>query len=137
MNYKLPSMEHQFEISVLGSESHINWTGKFNYKRPTIAERGQIEAMACRLNNDLMTIDPDIAVLHRALAHLRYTLKDFPEWWKESDMGGSLYDTNIITEIYKKCIDFEDEWREKILSGKPENVEENRPDTATTGTLTI
>lgn len=139
MNYKLPDMNYSFNVSIVGKETSIPWNGKFTYKRPTISERGQIEAMACRLNNDLISIDSDVMAIHRALSHLRFTLKEFPDWWRDSDFGGALYDTNVIIEIYKKVIDFEDSWREKVLSGKPEDVEDetDRPNVGTSGSLTI
>jgi len=122
--YKLPDMEYKFSVQFVGKESGINWVGDFTYKRPNINERSLIELMKTRLNGDLVTIDPDIAYLNAALAHLRFTLKSSPEWWKDSDFGGALFDTNVIVEIYKKCIDFETEWSNRVLSGKPEKVEE-------------
>ena len=98
--------------------------GEFIYRRPTIAERGQIEGMRVTLNRDLITIDPDISDLHVALSHLRYTLKEYPDWWKETDFGGSLYDTNVVMDIYDECIKFERKWQSKVTSGKPEDVKE-------------
>ena len=123
--YKLPDMEYKFSIQSVGKETGINWVGDFVYKRPTINERSLIELMKTRLNGDLNTIDPNIAYLNAAMAHLRFTLKDSPEWWKDSDFGGALFDVNLIAEVYEKCIDFEKAWSDRVLSGKPEKVEES------------
>ena len=122
VNYKLPDMEHRFSIQVIGKESNINWAGEFVYKRPTLAQRSMIENMRTRLNGDLMTIDGDIAALNMALAHLRFTLTESPEWWKASDYGGSLYDANVILEVYTKCIAFEEDWKRKVHGGDQKSV---------------
>jgi hypothetical protein len=122
-SYKLPSMDYKFSIQVKGSESQLMWTGDFMYRRPTLGERGKIDALRCKLNNDLTTIDPEIDILHSALAHLRYTLRESPDWWKNSDYGSNLYDTNVVIEIYNKILEFEKDWKKKILSGDSKDVE--------------
>ena len=121
--YALPNMEHEFSIQVKGNESQLNWVGDFKYRRPSIASRGQIDVMRAKLNRDLVSIDPETNLTHTALAHLRFTLIDSPEWWKDSDYGGDLYDNNVIIEIYDKCIDFEKAWSEKVHGGESEDVE--------------
>jgi hypothetical protein len=119
---KLPDMEHKFHIQLVGEETKLNWTGDFLFRRPTLRERGMIEVLKTRLNNDLLTIDPEIAAYNEATAYLRFTLREYPDWWKDSDMGGSLYDANVILEIYNKCIEFEARWREKVYGGRPADV---------------
>jgi hypothetical protein len=121
MKHKLPNMEHRFKIQLVGEESKVNWVGDFLYRRPTLQERAMIDVMRARLNGDLRSVDPDTNAYNEALSHLRFTLKEYPEWWKECDMGGSLYDANVILEIYGKCMEFEANWREKTF-GKPEGV---------------
>lgn len=122
--YVLPAMEHKFKIQVEGEESKQMWLGDFLFRRPTLRERSMIDTLHKRLNADLTTIDPDVAALNEALAFLRFTLKDYPQWWKQSDMGGDLYDANVILEIYNKCLMFEADWRRKVMGGKPEDVED-------------
>ena len=134
IKFSLPVMEHKFSIQSMGEESQINWVGDFKYVRPNLSERTKIDIMRVKLNGDLRTLDEDIKALNEALAHLYFTLKEFPEWWKESDFGGRLYDTNVILDIYESCIKFEKEWREKVHGGKPEGVEvdgENQEPAAT------
>ena len=129
-NFTLPAMEHKFSIQVKGEESGINWVGDFNYRRPNLQERAMVDVMRARLNGDLRTLDPDVMAFNEALAHLRFTVKDYPEWWAESDFGGKLYDANVVLEVYNKCIEFEGEWRKKVHSGEPDDVEEGKADVA-------
>jgi len=121
--YSLPSMEHTFDIQIKGEESQIVWVGHFMFRRPTLRERAAIEALKTRLNMDLINLDEDAKALNEALATLRFTLKDYPDWWKESDYGSDLYDANVVVTIYNKCMEFEAKWRNKLMGGVPEEVE--------------
>lgn len=124
--YSLPNMEFPFEIQVRGEESQLNWAGKFRYKRPTLYERSQIEVMKARLNGDLVTIDPTISAFNEAISHLRYTLIESPDWWKEVDYGGQLYDTNVVNAVYEKCIQFESEWEKRVKGGDAKDVADGK-----------
>jgi len=123
-SYKLPNMEHKFKIQSVGKDTGLNWVGEFTYRRPTLSERGQIDTMRARLNGDLKTVAPEITYLHSALAHLRFTLQDYPKWWEDSDFGASLFDGNVVMDIYTECISFETKWREKVMGGDSKEVEE-------------
>lgn len=120
---KLPSMEFEFDLQVLGSESGVNWVGKFKYKRPSLGARSRIDVMRTRLNGDLENLSQEVRDFNEACSHLRYTLSDFPEWWNECAYGLELYDGNVISEIYNKCMDFEDDWKKKVFGGKAATVE--------------
>lgn len=122
-SFKLPNMEHRFNIQVVGEESAINWAGDFLYRRPTLQERAMIDVMRARLNGGFMNVDPDTNAFNESLAHLRFTLKEFPDWWKDTDFGGSLYDANVILHIYEKCMEFEANWKKKTF-GKPDEVKD-------------
>ena len=125
--FVFPNMECKFSIQVVGEETGINWAGDFVYKRPTLQERAMIDAMRARLGNDLRTLDPDVVAFNESLSCLRFTLKEYPTWWKETDMGGSLYDGNVILEVYAKCMEFEANWKTKIHSGNPDDVSKDQP----------
>lgn len=124
----LPNMEYRFKIQMVGEESQINWVGEFLYRRPSLRERSAIDALRARLNADLRTLNEDTVALNECLSLLRMTLKEYPEWWKDSDFGGDLYDANIVIEIHNKCMAWEAEWRKKLMGGKPEEVEEGNAD---------
>jgi hypothetical protein len=78
--FKLPSMEHRFDIQLEGNETRQVFTGSFLYRRPNLRERAMIGTMEARLNGDLMTLDPDIRAYNEATAYLRFSLKEFPDW---------------------------------------------------------
>lgn len=122
--YKLPNMEHKFHVEILGEESKIMWVGDFLYRRPTLKERAMSEVMRARLCGDLLSIDPDIRAFNDAISFLRFTLKEFPDWWKDTDSGSNMYDANVVIEIHNKVMEFEAKWREKVYGGKPEDVKD-------------
>lgn len=118
----LPSMEHRFQIQVKGDRSSINWVGDFLYKRPSLGEQSQIERLKVELSGDLQNIDSEYSNLNFILAYLRFTIHEYPTWWKESSWGSSLYDFNVIETMYDECMGFENEWskrlHEKVDKGK-------------------
>lgn len=120
---KLPPMEHTFDIQVAGNESGVNWVGKFKYKRPSLGARSRIDVMRARLNGDLDNLSQDVRDFNEAVAHLRYTLEDFPDWWRDAAFGLELYDGNVISEVYNKCMDFEESWKAKVFGGDAKAVE--------------
>lgn len=122
--YVLPDMEYNFKVQITGEESQLMWVGDFLYRRPTLRERASIDALRVRLNGDLNTLDEDTMALNEALAFLRFTIRSAPDWWKDTDYGGDLYDANVVIEIYNKVMVFESEWRKKVMGGDPEKVEE-------------
>ena len=121
-NLKLPQMETQWHVEVVGEESKINWVGDFVYRRPNLRERAMIDVMWKRLNGDLLTIDEDTRYYNEATSHLRFTLKEYPEWWSDSDYGSNIYDANVILDLYEKALAFEAKWREKTYGGEEKDV---------------
>ena len=131
---KLPSMEYRFNTQVVGEESGINWVGDFVYMRPTIGARSQINALSVRFNSDLTSLDPQILDINYALAHLRITLQEHPEWWFDSNFGVDLYDYNVILEIYAKCVEFERNWKSKIHGTTDDTTTDQDGDSTATDT---
>lgn len=122
MTYKMPSMEHRFAVQLTGEESGVVFTGDFLYKRPTNTERVLIEQMRARLCADLLNIDQDVYDFSVAASHLKFTLKESPDWWKDSDYGGNLYDRNVVMDIFAKVKEFENGFKKKLTSGNPQDV---------------
>lgn len=123
MTYKMPSMEHRFNVNIKGDESGVVFVGDFLYKRPTNTEKVLIETMRARMCSDLLNINQEIFDFNIAASHLKFTLKEFPDWWKDSDFGGNLYDQNVVSELYKKVQDFETNFKKKLTSGDPKDVQ--------------
>jgi hypothetical protein len=116
-----PQFEHTFDFNVQGSETKQNFMGSFTYVRPDIGTSSEIEKYKTRLDGDLANIDKGMSFLHKMLSHLRYTFTDSPKWWEESNFGLKLYDVNIVSELYKIVMKFEDTFMETL----PEEVEKH------------
>jgi hypothetical protein len=110
----LPPMEHTFTIDVRGSDTGQQFQGSFTYKRPNLRAKSNAAKLAARLNEDLKNLDEDTKLLHSILAELRFSLVQYPDWWQKSDFGLELYDVNVVFDIYRACIDFENSWVEKV-----------------------
>jgi len=120
----LPSMEFSFSIDVKGSDTGQQFQGTFTYKRPNLRLKSNAAKLAARLNEDLRNLDEDTKFIHDVLANLRFSLIQTPDWWQKSDFGLELYDTNVIFDIYKACIDFENAWTEKVWGNQEKAKEE-------------
>lgn len=123
MKYTLPKMNHNFDINVNGKETGVTFVGNFRYKRPSLGDRSRIEVMLRRLSGDLFTIDQNIQLFNEAVSHLKYTLEEFPDWWKESNFGLDLYDSNVVIEIYNECMSYEENFLKKLHSKGGDNLE--------------
>lgn len=122
----LPSMEHTFPIKVKGSNTGLLYEGTFTYRRPNIRVESEIAKTAAILDGGLKTLDADVKDFHFILAHLKHTLTNFPEWWKDSDCGYELYDSNVVTFIDNKCQEFETNWKKKVFTQEEENESEGK-----------
>ncbi len=120
----LPSMEKTFTIDVKGADTGQQFQGTFTYKRPNLRAKSNAAKLAARLNEDLRNLDEDTKFIHEVLANLRYSLILTPDWWQKADFGLELYDTNVIFDIYKACVDFENEWTDKVWGNQDKAKEE-------------
>jgi len=128
--FGMPDMTYRFKIQVKGSESGINWAGEFLYRRPSLGARSRIEVMRARLSGDMETLDPEVAVFNEAISHLRFTLEEFPDWWKETGFGIDLFDGNVVSAIYNKCMEYEKNWKSKVHGGDAKAVSGDVDDSA-------
>lgn len=111
----LPSMEHVFSIDLEGTQTKARFTGQFTYRRPTIQKRSEIAKTVAKLNGDQKSnLDDDMKSLHQVIGWLEHCLVEFPDWWKESNFGMSLYDDNIITELSSTIFKFEEQWQKQV-----------------------
>lgn len=123
---ELPSMEFDFPFEGIGKITKKNYRGEFSYKMPNTKVQCLIDKHFAFLNGELAQyLDASTIKVHRKVAYLRYTLTDFPKFWKDSDLGYALMDHNIIDEVHAKVIVFENEWMGKVW-GKDE-VENEGP----------
>lgn len=129
--YSLPEMTHSFEIAIDGRETGHKWTGKFTYRRPSLGDRTRIETMRARLSGDLESLNPEVQDFIEAVSHLRYTLQVYPDWWAEQAFGLDMYDGNVVSEVYNRCLDYEASFRERMYSGDRTDVEQRNDDLRT------
>ena len=114
--FNLPKFEHKFKIMINGDETDLIYEGDFLYRRPNLGEKSSIDALRARMNGDLITISEDVGFYNEMVSWLRFTLKEFPDWWKESQYGANIWDANVIKEVFRNCMEFEAKWAKKTQS---------------------
>lgn len=115
----LPEMEHEFSISNLeGSLTKNTYSGNFTCKITNIKTQAQIKKLKAKLDEGLTGLDFGVQKIHEMISYLRYTIIDSPKWWKDSDYGYELYDSNIVETLYNEVLKFEESWMEEVW-GKP------------------
>ncbi len=126
---ELPETTHSFQIELTGSVTKKRFLGDFTCKIPTLRDQALIDKHNVMLNGENpLYVAPGIQKLHKMIAYLRFTLTEFPKFWRESDLGYDLRDFNVIESIYNEVIDFEDKWIKAIWG-----TEEEKDDGADSG----
>jgi hypothetical protein len=111
----IPDPNHKFQIDVIGKVTGKRFLGDFTSTIPRLKEQGMINKHEAYLNGDMAQfLAPGTRKLHQMIAYLRYTLKEYPSFWKESDLGYELMDLNVIIEVYDEVLRFEEEWMKKV-----------------------
>lgn len=109
----LPDSENSFNISELkGNFTGKIWSGNFSSKIPNLKLNSQIDKHQALLNGGITpsALPQETVDFHYMIAYLRYCLIEYPNWWKEADMGFELYDINVVKEVYNKARSFEEQW---------------------------
>ena len=111
----VPPTEHDFPISVEGDVTKKRFLGDFTCKIPTRKEQCLIDKHRAFLNGELVDqLSPSTIKFHHMISYLRYTLTDYPRFWKQSDLGYEMHDENVVAEIYSEVLDFEVEWLKEV-----------------------
>ena len=111
----IPETTKTFQIDIQGGVTKKRYLGDFTCRVRTLRDHSNIARHEAMLNGEFASKLPDhIRNLHAMLAHLRYTLTDYPTFWRESDQGQDLMDGTVVKAIYDQVIAFEDEWMSKI-----------------------
>ena len=115
LSHTIPDMAYDFTIDVEGSLTKKQYAGDFKCRIPTLKMRAQAELKNAELNRGLeKDIDPSIAQCHYMVSYLRITLTEAPEWWRKSDHGYELYDSNIVSAVYSVVMEFEEKWMKTV-----------------------
>jgi hypothetical protein len=129
----MPATEHTFQVDVEGEVTKKTYAGEFTCKIPRRKDQCLIDKHRALLNGDVPDqLTPATLRFHHMISYLRYTLIEFPKFWKDSDRGYELYDENVVAAIYDKVLSFEETWLKTIwgeeamtkFKGSDEEVEE-------------
>lgn len=125
----LPPRELSFQIEVTGDITKQRYIGDFTTKIPNAKDQCFIAKHQAFLNGnfaeflDISTLD-----FHKMVAYLRYTLTEYPKFWKQSDLGYQLIDMNVVKAVYNKVIEKEKEWLKEVWGDEYEDKFEGRED---------
>jgi len=124
---ELPSMEYEFDIDVEGNTTRQKWLGSFKFLIPNNKIKAQIDLKRAEYNGGLEDrLDAEVLILNYTIAYLRYSLVEAPKWWIKADYGYSLYDFNVVNEVYKKCQNYEEKWLKTVWGEESSEPKENK-----------
>lgn len=95
-----------FTISIVGADTQQAFNGTFKVKA-LLTRKEQFAADQRR--RDILGPNPEAAMPQLIgeafmLAQLHVRLLEAPDWFKNSNYGLDLLDSNITTEIFEKCM---------------------------------
>lgn len=114
MSKALPSMEFSFKLDTVGKETGEHFSGDFKFVRLSLGKRGESDKLYIKLTENLALLPEDTLMFYDMVSFLRYGLVESPDWWKKSNYGVELFDSNVVSELYTKVMDFEMEWVQKV-----------------------
>lgn len=114
----LPSNEYTFSVKLKGEKTKTSYEGAFTVKcLLTIAEMSDLGLKIDEYSRGSTTLIQGVALLIRALAELEVRIIKAPSWWKDSNGGRDLMDTNVVYEVFNKALD-----AEKIFDGRIKEI---------------
>lgn len=127
LNKAVPDTEFVFEYSGEGNFTKQTFSGQFKSKIPNMKTQAAIAKHKAMLNGGFEDgLDIGTRNLHHMISYLRYSLVEFPDWWKNSDMGYALYDVSIVEGVYAKVLEFEKGWYESIWGKQDEETSDDK-----------
>ena len=123
----LPEQTSTFTIDIIGDTTRLPFQGTFSCKILNIKDQAQVRKYLAQLNGGLEnSLDIAVLQLHERIAFLRYAITDCPDFWINASYGYELYDVNVIEEVYKKTLEFEENWINQIWPEKSDKKNETR-----------
>jgi hypothetical protein len=124
-----------FEVDLIGEESGERFQGSFVYKRLTIGKKREVIQDQILLNGKFKSINElraelgqellagvegnrilsSIEQTNNMIAFLKHALVECPKWFKDSNYGIDLEDTNVLAAISNKIQEFEDKRAQELL----------------------
>lgn len=112
---ELPETTGEFTIDLVGSVTKKRFLGEFTCKLPTIKDQAKIAVYESSLNGEYpLNLNEGVLKIHKKIAYLKFTLIDYPKFWRDSDLGYDLRDPNIIDAVYTEVLSFEDRWVREV-----------------------
>lgn len=119
----LPGNEFTFPFKCKGEVSGQWFEGDFTVCCClTNAEQSEVAIRTDRYSAGSKTLPEQFKLNNRVFAELDMRIKKSPTWWKESNGGWDLYDTNIVHEVFAKTMEASKDWAER-LKAKAEQLE--------------
>lgn len=124
----LDNNERTVVFSSLGERSQKKYEGKFTFKcLLSNLEQVEVALRTDRYNGGSQTIAPAKALISRAIAELEIRITDYqrcPSWFRDSDYGRHLVDTNVLFDLFQEAMKAEREWADS-LKEKAEKIEKD------------
>lgn len=121
----IPDKDQEFELKVTGTLTKEKYLGTFKCRIPNLRTQAQIAKTKAFLNAGYdESLDAQAKNLHHMVSYLKHTITEAPEWFSESESGYDLYDVNVVEEIYRKVLGYEEAWLKKIWGNSKENTNE-------------
>lgn len=126
----IPDTEFSFTVDAEGDVTKKRFVGEFTCKIPRKKEQCMIDKHRAFLNGSQPEfLTSDTLKFHHMISYLRYTLIEYPKFWKETDLGYELYDESVVQAVYDKVLEFEVDWLKEVwgeeavlkLQGKSES----------------
>lgn len=92
-----------------------NYKGVFTVKcLLNIGEKHQMELEKTRLMGNYSNPTDELYGIATVLANLRAKLIDAPGWWKDSRAGAALEEEDLLSALYNKVLEAENQWMEDL-----------------------
>ena len=122
----LPKNESSFDFSHTGELYGKKYEGQFTVKCIlNIADKRNLEIEKSRLTADLSNPTDNLSALGSVIANLRVRVVSAPDWFNQAIFTLDILDEEVIFELYSKCLDKSQEWRESIKAKAEEKSEGN------------
>ena len=122
----LPKKEKTIDFEAIGESTGFDYKGSFTIKCIlTMAEKHQMEVEKSRLMADLRNPTIDLLEMAISLSEARARIIQGPAWWKESNYGQDLLDSEVLITLANKCLNEETEWKKSLVKKAEEVAPKN------------
>ena len=122
----LPKNESAFDFEHIGELYGKKYEGQFTVKCVlNLADKRALEIEKSRLTADLMNPTGNLSALGSVIANLRVRVITAPDWFSQAIITLDILDEEVVFELYRKCLDESEKWRENVKIKVEEKTEGN------------